>query len=269
MSKTYSFRTKLWFYLAAFTAVIFFILWTLQTVFLQGFYDRMLERRTGEAVEEIAAASGTPEFHDVIDKLSREDSLLVFVTDPDGRILYSSDSYKSYYHSEHGGSNDSSGENPYKKGQVLSWQSANYRNLPDGYGDFLEALAGSPEGRTSYTTDSACIYGMNISLEDSSPAVLYASASLGPVGAAASIIRVQLLWVSILSLASSIITAPSFFSLNLFTRAAPPERASFPPIPAIFDKVDSSLFCKSLSSTTMYLWLRYSSARWVLHHLVA
>ena len=200
MSKTKSFQAKLWLYFAAFTAIIFFMLWILQTVFLQSFYNRMLESRTREAAEEMIQAGQTPEFHDVIDRLSRDNSLLVFVTDAHGEILYSSDSYKSYYHSKYSNSNDGGEGNPYKEGQVLSWQIANYRNLPDGYEEFLDALQSDENGKTEYHTDTQYVYGSLIELESGDQAVLYVSAALGAVGAAASIIRVQLLWVTVLSL---------------------------------------------------------------------
>ena len=40
--KTPSFRTKLWLYFVLFAAVIFSLLWILQTVGLQSFYDGMM-----------------------------------------------------------------------------------------------------------------------------------------------------------------------------------------------------------------------------------
>ena len=54
--------------------------------------------------------------------------------------------------------------------------------------------------KTEYTTDTQYVYGRVVSLSDGSEAVLYVSAALGAVGAAASIIRLQLFWVTPLSL---------------------------------------------------------------------
>ncbi len=198
MSKANSFRTKLWSYFVLFTVVIFSLLWILQTVFLQSFYNRMLAKNTRQAAQEIAAEYGNEDFSEEIDRISSENSLLVFVTDPEGIILYSSDSYKSYYHSEE--HPEGGGSNPYHKGETLSWQTANYRNLPDGYEDFLTALAQSGSGEIEYTTDSKFICGSRIDGADGQQSVLYVSAALGAVGAAASIIRIQLLWVTGLSL---------------------------------------------------------------------
>ena len=99
MSKAKSFRTTLWMHFMLFAAVIFALLWLLQTVFLQSFYNRMLERNTRSAAKEIAAQSDSADVSNVIDQLCLDNSLLVFMTDTDGMIRYSSDSYKSYYHS--------------------------------------------------------------------------------------------------------------------------------------------------------------------------
>ena len=198
MNKARPFRTRLWLYFILFAAVIFSLLWILQTVFLQNFYNGMLAKNTCAAAEKIVAASADDDFTEVIDRLSAEDSLLVFVTEGDGTILYSSDAYRSYYNGpEHVGDGNS---NPYHKGEVLSWQKTAYRNLPDGYDSFLEELQQSPQKKTEYTTDTQYVYGRVVSLSDGSEAVLYVSAALGAVGAAASIIRLQLFWVTLLSL---------------------------------------------------------------------
>ena len=100
MRKTGTFRTKLWLYFVMFSVIIMAMLWALQTVFFQSLYNRMLAKNTRAAAEEISDAAVRDDLGDVIDRLSAEDSLLVFVTDTGGNILYSSDSYKSYYRAE-------------------------------------------------------------------------------------------------------------------------------------------------------------------------
>ena len=54
----FTFQKKLLCYFMFFTAVIFTVLWLLQTVFLQRFYDGMIIRNTEAAAGEIAAGSG-------------------------------------------------------------------------------------------------------------------------------------------------------------------------------------------------------------------
>ena len=191
-------RARLWLAFAAFAAVIFVLLWLLQTVFLQSFYDSMLIRSTRSAAKEIAAVSQDETFPGVIDRLSRDNALLVFVTDPDGTILYSSDAYKSYYRAAQ--ENQGDGNNPYHKNETMNWQIGSYRNLPDGYDAFLTSLAQSPSGETELRTDGQYVYGAYIDTSNGSRAVLYVSVTLGTVSATVSILRVQLLWVTALSL---------------------------------------------------------------------
>ena len=198
MRKTKSMRARLWLAFSAFAAVIFVLLWLLQTVFLQSFYDSMLIRSIRSAAKEIAAASQDETFPGVIDRLSRDNALLVFVTDPDGTILYSSDAYKSYYRAAQ--ENQGDGNNPYHKNETMNWQIGSYRNLPDGYDAFLTALAQSPSGETELRTDGQYVYGAYIDTSNGSRAVLYVSVTLGTVSATVSILRVQLLWVTALSL---------------------------------------------------------------------
>ena len=205
MRKTGTFRTKLWLYFVMFAVIIMAMLWLLQTVFFQSLYNRMLAKNTRTAAEEIASAAGREDLGNVIDRLSAEDSLLVFVTDTDENILYSSDSYKSYYRAEEHNvehTNEYTGgeSNPYHKGKTLSWQTAAYRNLPDGYQDFLNELAQSPEGKTESFTDTQYVYGKQIKMADGSEAVLYTSTALGGLGAAVSVLKLQLFWVTVLSL---------------------------------------------------------------------
>ena len=194
LNRKIKFRTKLCLYFLMFTAVIFGVLWLLQTVFLQSFYNHMLEKRTKSAAAEIAKADGD---FDTIDDLARENSLLVYLTDKSGNIIYATDEYKSsYQYSEDNYSyKNVSDENPYRKGEELNYQKAVYRRLPDGYSDFLNAL--DNEGDTAeYKTDKLYVYGEYLGKDK----VLYVSTTLNAVGAAAGIIRVQLFWVSVMSI---------------------------------------------------------------------
>ena len=93
--KVKSFKTKLWLYFALFTAIIFSVLWLLQIVFLQGFYNQMLIRSTKSAAEKIVKNSDSENITEVIDNITRGNSLLVYITDSDGNVLYISDEYKN------------------------------------------------------------------------------------------------------------------------------------------------------------------------------
>ena len=122
MKKRKSFGVKLWLWFAVFAAAIFLVLWLLQTVFLQSFYNDMAIRGVERAAKEIVAHAGETDFTAVIDKAASENSLLVFVTDMQGNILYSADAYRRLY----GGTRQAEGgtDNPYHSGDVMNWERA-------------------------------------------------------------------------------------------------------------------------------------------------
>ena len=180
-----------------FTAVIFTVLWLLQTVFLQRFYNGMVIRNTQSAAEKIAAQCSRDDITEQIDEISRENSILVFVTDSDGAILYSSDEYKKMQkiHDEHG----------MQKGKK---KHADYRELPENYDAFLQTLAASETGTAELQTDDLYVYGEYIDYPNcSGKAVLYLGTTLNAVGSAAKIIRIQLIWVTGLSVVIGFILA--------------------------------------------------------------
>ena len=94
MIKRKSFKTKLWIYFMVFAALIFSVLWLLQTVFLQSFYNDMLIDHTKTVAKKIVRNSSKENFSDMIDELSLSNCILVYITDTDGAILYSSDQFK-------------------------------------------------------------------------------------------------------------------------------------------------------------------------------
>lgn len=187
------FRTKLCLCFVLFTAVIFGVLWILQTFFLQKFYNNMLINHTKSAVEEIENIENPDRNYKIIDNIAMENSLLVYITDKAGNIIYSADEYKSNY---------SDNENPYHKGEKLNYQKSVYRSLPDGYSDFLKTLE-KENGVMEYQTETHYIYGKYLQND----MVLYVSTTLDAVGPAADIIRIQLLWVSALSVVTAVIIA--------------------------------------------------------------
>ena len=211
--KTPSFRTKLWLYFVLFAAVIFSLLWILQTVGLQRFYDGMMENNIRNAAKIMTAAAGSDDFFNIVDRLSFEDSLLVYITDTAGNVYYSSDAYRPYFR-QMGRPGPGGRENPFRRDAPGGFPPGAIRNLPDGYDTFLEKLAASENGTVEYVSNNTFIHGSRISLDeddddedDIKEAVLYVAGTLGAVGAAASIIRTQLLWVTVLSLVLGFVIA--------------------------------------------------------------
>lgn len=80
-----------------FALLIAAALWILQTVFLQAFYNRMAIHTVQQAAATIAAAPTAAARMNAIDREALEASLLIFLSDPTGVVLYSSDEHQAIY----------------------------------------------------------------------------------------------------------------------------------------------------------------------------
>ena len=199
--KTNSFRKKLLSWFMFFTVVIFTVLWLLQTVFLQKFYNGMIIRNTVKVADKISSESQSSDITSYIDDISRSNSILVFVTDTDGNILYSSDEYKKGHKFK-----DERLEMPYNgNGKEMRFH---YRELPENYTEFLSAVNASDSGEAELQNDDIYVYGRLIDFYGSDEkAVLYVGTTLNAVGSTARIIRIQLIWVTLLSIIIAFVLA--------------------------------------------------------------
>ncbi len=184
-----------------FTVVIFTVLWLLQTVFLQKFYNGMIIRNTVKVADNISSESQNSDITSYIDDISRSNSILVFVTDTDGNILYSSDEYKKGHKFK-----DERLEMPYNgNGKEMRFH---YRELPENYTEFLSAVNASDNGEAELQSDDIYVYGRLIDFYGSDEkAVLYVGTTLNAVGSTARIIRIQLIWVTLLSIIIAFVLA--------------------------------------------------------------
>ena len=209
-------------YFALFTALIFLVLWLLQTVFLQGLYNGMLIRNTKKVLKSIAACEDDEKIKSSINELSLDNTLLVYVTNADGDILYDGDPFKSAQRE----SPDYSGEFPgYPKkrgnGQQDGWNhpdndrpndlrggdwpndprdGAQIQSIPPMFREYLSELAEKPGEILEKRIGNLYFCAQYITFGDDDKAILLASTTLNAVGSAVSVIRMQLLWVTILSL---------------------------------------------------------------------
>jgi len=176
-----SLGVKLWLYFALFSAAILILIWLLQIVFLNSFYESMKIKTIESAANEIVECYGQSDFENTVDRLTFKNSFLVYVTDQSGNIIYNSD--------EHGLGGKQGGPGGKE----------NQRPLPEDYNDFLSRLRQSDAGVISYTKNQnngkTLIYG--IDLQD---AVLYISTSLEPLDATTEILSTQLVYVTVISL---------------------------------------------------------------------
>lgn len=178
-----SLGAKLWVYFILFSAAILILIWLLQIVFLRSFYKSMKADSIETVADKIAQKYGESDFESTIDQLVYRNSILVYVTDQRGNIIYSSD--------EHG-----PGRKPDGPGNA-----GGQRALPQDYNDFLSKLFQSETGYVSYTikqnnfSGETLIYGIH--LQDS---VVYISTPLEPLDSTMEILGTQLIYVTVISL---------------------------------------------------------------------
>ena len=189
--KTNSFGFRLWSYFVLYTALIFTVLWLLQTVFLQNFYDSMIINNTKSAAEKIISDGKNENINSEIDEIAHNNSILVYVTDTEGNIIYISDEFKGMRKKEFLSDDE-------VKGKKIERHQGGYRSLPDGYSEFLEKLSDS--GIIEMQSGNYYICGSYIDYYNTEEkAVLYVGAAIDAVGASVTIISMQLVWVTILS----------------------------------------------------------------------
>ena len=204
MKKRKSFGVKLWLWFALFAAVIFAALWLLQTVFLQSFYNDMAIRGVERAAKELVAHAGESDFYSLVDKAASENSLLVFVTDARGNILYSADAYKGLYGSS--GQKEQQNGNPYfSSDEVMNWEKGALRNLPYSYESLIDKIKENGSNSVGFITEDNAAYVTGSVLPGGN--ILYISMPLGTVGGTVRILRLQLVWVSVLSLVLGFVLA--------------------------------------------------------------
>ena len=216
--KTRSFRFKLWVYFAVFTAFIFIILWLMQTVFLQSFYNDMLISDTKKVAEKIRSHGTDADIEKKIDELARDNTVIILITDESGKLLYSSDEFKGMHSKvkipgnaeieDKNRKNEFAGlpEPPKEKKNDFGKRMDEYRNLPDNYNEILSLLKASDEGYIESTEDDYYVYVTYVDYNgQDGKSVLYISTPLEAQGSAVNILRRILVWVTVLSLAAGFI----------------------------------------------------------------
>lgn len=195
--KSKSFRSRMEFSFLVFAVIIFGALWMLQIVFLQYFYDRMVITNVKKAAAQIALAQEGEDFQGFLDEMAYDNSFLIFVTDGQGNILYGTDEHSHVYGEDKKG-------NPYGGSKELrGWQIGAARNLslPKDYDAFLEDLKESKDGTLGCYSKERSAYGYGMILSDEEgEKILYINTSLEAVGGTVTILKTQLLWVTLVSL---------------------------------------------------------------------
>jgi signal transduction histidine kinase len=189
---------KLWLWFTAFAVAILVLIWLLQTVFLSNFYQGMKRDSVETVAAEIAVAYGRADFTRTIDRLVYSNSLLVYVTDQNSNLLYTSD--------EHGpGGEFGNGGKFFGNG---GGGGGGRRELPVDYNEFLSRLSASAGDVISYTvtqdynSNQSLIYGRKLGDD-----VLYISTPIEPLDATIGILRVQLVYITMITLIAGLVVA--------------------------------------------------------------
>jgi signal transduction histidine kinase len=214
---------NLWIYFTIFAVGIMILVWLLQTVFLSSFYRGMKERSVAAVATEIAENYGGADLAGTIDRLVFTNSLLVYVTDLDGNLLYTSDEHGPGGEfgsaagndgpAESGGpagnngsaSNNGPGANG---GPADAGGGGGRRLLPIDYSDFLSRLTASEEDTISYTVNQSNFSGRSLiygkRLEN---AAIYISTPIEPLDATIGILRTQLVYITIITVIAGFVIA--------------------------------------------------------------
>lgn len=197
-SRRKSFRVKLWGYFALFAIAVLAILWVLQTVFLQVFYDGAVKdgvRQAAAQIEQSWTSDDPTAFSDMIDAIAGDKSLLVLVTDWDGQVLYSTDEHSAAYRQRQEGDstsaqsaqpssgssgplpNDSVGASGKRgqgqgygqgqgkgQGQGLGLGRGRNLGLTQGFGEFLVLLGENQGNPVEYQDESGSLFTYGVAL---------------------------------------------------------------------------------------------------------
>ena len=165
----------------------------------------MIIRNTISAADKITSYEPYSNNAETLDKLSWDNSLLVYVTDTDGNLLYSADEYKKGHRFADDYINV---PEPPKGDRGPMDKPFHYRQLPDNFDEFLNKLSSSDNGEAELKTGQMYFYGKYIDYGSSGDkAILYLGTNLDPVGSTARIIRIQLIIVTFLSVAVGFLLA--------------------------------------------------------------
>ncbi|MGN0710799.1 MAG: ATP-binding protein [Anaerovoracaceae bacterium] len=211
--------TKLWCWFILFAAIILAVLWLIQTVFLQSFYFRITVSDLEKTAAEIAGQKNNSDFLKIIEASAEENSLLIFLVDYDGNIVYSADEYSSIYGNPYHVSN--TGTPYFSEDNLLSWQKGAARNLPSSHKEVLNQLLLSESTSCGCVTadNSAYVYGYKLTdcrALDGKNLIMCISMPLAAIDSAVHVLRIQLVWVSVFSLLLAAVLA--FFISKRFEK---------------------------------------------------
>lgn len=193
-----SIKYKLFFYLALFAAVMLVMLWFFQIVFLDDFYRRIKINNIKSSAETIEKNINNEELNVLLDSLSRQNQTYIRVMLEDGTNVFSSDAAPdSLIHRMPG----SELYDLYKKAEQNGGELLESRGTGEPRDPFLkEKYFQGPMPKGMGRIDESVIYVRIVQKADGSKVVLMLNSTITPVNATVDTLRVQLVYVTIITI---------------------------------------------------------------------
>ncbi len=193
-----SIKYKLFFYLALFAAVMLVMLWFFQIVFLDDFYRRIKINNIKSSAETIEKNINNEELNVLLDSLSRQNQTYIRVMLEDGTNVFSSDAAPdSLIHRMPG----SELYDLYKKAEQNGGELLESRGTGEPRAPFLkEKYFQGPMPKGVGRIDESVIYVRIVQKADGSKVVLMLNSTITPVNATVDTLRVQLVYVTIITI---------------------------------------------------------------------
>lgn len=221
-----SIKWKIFLYLFAFTGILLMILWLIQICYLDSFYKMIknseAEKLTGNITEVLQ--SDSENIGEQIDVLAAQNNMTVFVTDTAGNPVYSAEYITTsrletiptelvelYYNVAK--DNDGAAKIEFKGGENKTFPD---ENIPQMYMDEMHGENGRidmmPEPGHGFMQNrgqeqmESVIY-VNIVQVDGEELILMVNTQLTPVDATVNTLRIELIWITVIMTALSIVIA--------------------------------------------------------------
>lgn len=173
-----SLKFKLWIYFIIFTAIIMTILWLLQIVFLNTYYKSMKTKEIKKIGNALVTEYGKDDFEDIIYSTSFKRGIIIQIINKNGELVLPSNGFG---------------------------EPRPPRTDPMETTMFIQKLLNSEDGKVLYTVDNfklrspTVVYGAILSGDNNENLYLYINGLLDPIDSTTSVLKNQLIIVTILS----------------------------------------------------------------------
>lgn len=183
---TKSLKFKLWIYFILFTAIIMGILWLLQIVFLNTYYKSMKTNEINKIGNTLVSKYGKNNFEDIVYSTSFKKGIIIQIIDDKGQLILPSLGFED--------------PKPPKQDPMEAFI-------------FIQKIQDSEDGKVLYTVDNprlrspTVVYGAILGEENGENLYLYINGLLDPIDSTTSVLKNQLIIVTILSFLLAIVVS--------------------------------------------------------------